>query len=374
MVSWLAATSVQSSLVYDALLFKNKTSIIIYVRLLWPRANWWKLLITMAFSLPCKLGNILGSSSSFGRHFLAITAETILKQMLKTATKLERSATRNVVRQSTEKKMYLAMMAMMYKSMLYLYMMFYLSSISSAQMSLIECNWRPSALVVFTGSKLMTSPAKLVMHHAGVAVRLVCLKLEMKGLCMLKEIITICVSTEYTRDFVLGRTGNICPVIIVYHAGVADMLSCLKLKKSGLYCLLRDFSIITRAECNWIPWVVFTGSILETSATKVMHHAGVAAKVISYLEKFLLMTLSNLMMSVAECKLINFKSFEGLSAEMRCSLRELVHHTGVAVMKDIKMNQERDSVMQKNKGVDEEVQNPNFSLVVGMLQLFLSLT
>ena len=106
----------------------------------------------------------------------------------------------------------------------------------------------------------------------------------------------------------------------------------------------------------------------------VMYKAGVAAKVIFYSEVFLLMTLSNLMMSVAECKLINFESFEGLSAEMRCSLREVVHHAGVAVMKDIKMNKERDSVMQKNKGVDEEVQNPNFSLVVGMLQLFLSLT
>ena len=43
-------------------------------------------------------------------------------------------------------------------------------------------------------------------------------------------------------------------------------------------------------------------------------------------------------------------------------------------MKDIKMNKERDSVMQKNKGVDEEVQNPNFSFVVGMLQLLRSLT
>ena len=97
---------------------------------------------------------------------------------------------------STEKEKNLAIRAMMNKSQLYLYMMFYLSSISSAQMSLIECNCRPSALVVFTGSKLMTSPAKLVMHHAGVAVMLVCLKLEMKGLCMLKEIITICFWAE----------------------------------------------------------------------------------------------------------------------------------------------------------------------------------
>ena len=102
-----------------------------------------------------------------------------------------------------------------------------------------------------------------------------------------------------------------------------------------------------------------------------MHHAGVAAKVFFYFEKFLLLTLSNLMMSVAECKLINFESFEGLSAEMRCSLREVVHHAGVAVMKDIKMNKERESVVQKNKGADEEVQNPNFSFVVGMLQLLL---
>ena len=43
----------------------------------------------MALSLPCELGNFLGSSCSFGRQFLAITAETIQHQMLKTVRKFE---------------------------------------------------------------------------------------------------------------------------------------------------------------------------------------------------------------------------------------------------------------------------------------------
>ena len=54
---------------------------------------------------------------------------------------------------------------------------------------------------------------------------------------------------------------------------------------------------------------------------------------------------------------------------MRCSVRQVVHHAGVAAKLDIKMYKQRDSVMQENREVDEEVQNPNFSFVAGMLQL-----
>ena len=122
----------------------------------------------------------------------------------------------------------------------------------------------------------------MVMHHAGVAVMLVCLKLEMKGLCMLKEIITICVSTEYTRDFVLGRTGNICPVIIVYHAGVAVMetmrlvriqyvqdISAFKILKFVTECILNYFG--TDEELL----------VKRRSISKGEHHAGLAVKAAS---------------------------------------------------------------------------------------------
>ena len=54
---------------------------------------------------------------------------------------------------------------------------------------------------------------------------------------------------------------------------------------------------------------------------------------------------------------------------MRCSVRQVVHHAGVAAKLDIKMYKQRDSVMQENREVNEEVQNPNFSFVAGMLQL-----
>ena len=40
----------------------------------------------MALSRPRKLGDILGSGCSFGRHFLANSAETIQHQLLKTVT------------------------------------------------------------------------------------------------------------------------------------------------------------------------------------------------------------------------------------------------------------------------------------------------
>ena len=66
----------------------------------------------------------------------------------------------------------------------------------------------------------------------------------------------------------------------------------------------------------------------------VMYHAGVAAKVTFYLE---LMPLYNLMMFLAECKMNNLESIEGLSIEMRCSVRQVVHHAGVAAKVAIKM-------------------------------------
>ena len=85
-----------------------------------------------------------------------------------------------------------------------------------------------------------------------------------------------------------------------------------------------------------------------------MHHAGVAVKVIFYLEKDLLIPLYSVEMFVAECKMINLESIEELSIEMRCLVRQVVHHAGVAAKVAIKMMKQRDSVMQKNRDVDEK--------------------
>ena len=50
--------------------------------------------------------------------------------------------------------------------------------------------------------------------------------------------------SEYTMDFVLSRRTKLCLDIIVYHAGVAGKLGCLKLKKCGLLCMLMNFATI----------------------------------------------------------------------------------------------------------------------------------
>ena len=129
-------------------------------------------------------------------------------------------------------------------------------------------------------------------------------------------------------------------------------------------------SLLDSAVLKWISWLV-TGSGL-TSLVREFQEA--AALLASWLYKrqmnkvgnmsrevYKLVTISNLKMSVVECKLTNFESSEGLSNEMRCSVREVVHHAGVAAMKGIKVNKERDHMKKKNEGLNEEMQNPNFS-------------
>ena len=76
----------------------------------------------MAFSLPCTLGNILGSGCSFGRHFLANSAETILEQMLKTARNLEIMCSKNSCETGTKKGMFMnkSKMALKIKSQFFL--------------------------------------------------------------------------------------------------------------------------------------------------------------------------------------------------------------------------------------------------------------
>jgi len=170
----------------------------------------------------------------------------------------------------TKKKMYLG------KKPINLLLMLYMSRNFSVKNSLAECNWK--ALAVFTGSRMKTSPAK-VMHHAGVAVKLFCLKLRIMGqLCMLKEFITY-ILTEYTRDFVLDRTGNICPDIIVYHAGVAvkETMWLVRIQHVQFISPFYNLKVVTECILNNF------GSnedllVKRRSNDKVERHAGVAVK------------------------------------------------------------------------------------------------
>ena len=110
----------------------------------------------------------------------------------------------------------------------------------------------------------------------------------------------------------------------MYHAGVAGKLGCLKLKKCGLLCMLMNFATIyTLAECTSD---LVVNKREKTCSGIIVHHAGVAVKVISYLVKFQMIPLYNFEMFVAECKMISLESFEGLSIEMRCSVRQVVHY------------------------------------------------
>ena len=65
----------------------------------------------------------------------------------------------------------------------------------------------------------------------------------------------------------------------------------------------------------------------------IVHHAGVAVKVIFYMVVFLVLLkiiLYKLMMSMAaECKFFNFQAYEELM--LRSSSSKVVHHAGVAV-------------------------------------------
>ena len=106
-----------------------------------------------------------------------------------------------------------------------------------------------------------------------------------------------------------------------------------------------------------------------------MHHAGVAAKVVFMLKKFLaLLNIISSFVSLAECNLIDFGSDELL--RLRCSISKVMHHAGVAVKTSFKRKKikQKDSVMQKNKVGEKRVQKSNFFLVVGVLQLSLSYT
>ena len=88
----------------------------------------------------------------------------------------------------------------------------------------------------------------------------------------------------------------------MYHAGVAVKLGCLKLK-SGLLSMLRVFATIyTLVECT------SDLSKYEKASGMKVHHTGVAVKVTNFVVKFLVLfkIILYLVMSVVEYKLINF--------------------------------------------------------------------
>ena len=88
----------------------------------------------------------------------------------------------------------------------------------------------------------------------------------------------------------------------MYHAGVAVKLGCIKLK-SGLLCMLRVFATIyTLVECT-----SDLSKYEKVSGMKV-HHTGVSVKVTNFVMKFLVLfkIILYFVMFVAGCKLFNF--------------------------------------------------------------------
>ena len=104
------------------------------------------------------------------------------------------------------------------------------------------------------------------------------------------------------RNLVMTNTRKDCLAKLLHHAGVAVKLGILKLKIIGHVYMLKDFiAIYTLAECTTDFVLSIHGKLCSDI---IVHHAGVAVKVIYYLVKFLFLfkiTLYNLMMSVAEC-------------------------------------------------------------------------
>jgi hypothetical protein len=189
----------------------------------------------------------------------------------------------------------------------FFHLKFYLSCFFRTQNSLIECIMRN---LVMTNTR-KDCLAKL-LHHAGVAVKLGILKLKIIGhVYMLKDFIAIYTLAECTTDFVLSIHGKLCSDIIVHHAGVAVKVKCLVL------FILNFYSLVSMAECSMMNFEYDVGLLKTSLIGKVMHHAGVAVKI---------------------------------------SLKQM-------------KNKQVDNVMQKNKEVDKMVQNSNFFLVVGVLQL-----
>ena len=89
--------------------------------------------------------------------------------------------------------------------------------------------------------------------------------------------------SEYTMDFALNSYDQICSGLKVYHAGLAGKLGCLKLKKIGLLCMLKEFATIyTLTECT----SDLVLSKHEKASGILVHYAGVAVKVTFYMVKF----------------------------------------------------------------------------------------
>ena len=147
------------------------------------------------------------------------------------------------------------------------------------------------------------------------------------------------------------------------------LLKVKKLVMVFLPRLLYNFAIINPfAECNWIPWVVFTGSKLKTSPTKVMHDAGVAAKDI-FMVKFvnLVIISSRCLLYSAECNWNPCLVFTG--SYLRTSPSKVLHHAGVEAMRVSKALRKQMKKMARMRKLFNKKQKPNL-LLVRMLQLY----
>jgi len=246
----------------------------------------------MALSLPCKLGNILGSGCRFGRQFLANTAETIQHQLHKTVKNFLDLCIKYSRETNREKGIKVA-------------------DATAADEHVVDTNQFEVPIPNPSNTELLYLLHLMMFFMASFSPQ--------SSL------------SEYTIDLALNKHEQICSGIKVYHAGVAGKLGCLRLK-SGLLCMLRNFATIyTLAEC--ISDLVL--SKFEIFSGIIVHHAGVAAKVTFYLLKSLVLFKTILFcfeMPVTECKMINFvcaaepmKRFSQQSCAPRRSGSQAVH-------------------------------------------------
>ena len=147
----------------------------------------------------------------------------------------------------------------------------------------------------------------------------------------------------------------------MHHAGVAVelgyMLKNIKLVMVILTRLLSNFTTFyfILAECIWIPLLkLFKG----------LHHAGVAVKVIISMVKCLdkiIFSLSSYQ-DLAECIWKNLRLVSG--SLMKTSLAKVVHHAGVAVTVDSwLLERQLKGMIQESRELYKKMQNPNFFLL-----------
>ena len=147
----------------------------------------------------------------------------------------------------------------------------------------------------------------------------------------------------------------------VHHAGVAvelgHKLENIRLDMVFLCMLFYNFTFyFNLAECIRILFVIWM-------LGKSMHHAGVAVNVNIFIVKCLdkiIFSLSSYQ-DLAECNKFNLRLVSG---SIVTSLAKVLHHAGVAVMKDNwLLERQLKKMIKKSMELYKKMQNPNFFLL-----------